>query len=397
MNTTSLRQRTVWIPAVLAAALAGLWGLDRATAAADDKRGTAAPAAVPVTTMPVRQQDLPIYRAGIGNAAAAASVTVRARIDGQLERVGFAEGQDVKAGQMLAQLDPRTLQAQLQQAQAQKARDEATLANARLDLKRYTALIAEDAATPQQLDTQKALVAQLEAAVRTDQAQIHFAQVQLDFTTIKAPMAGRVGARLVDPGNIVHATDAGGLVVINQIDPIAVVFTLPEGTVTDINRALGASRTPLAVEAYSRDGTERLGTGQLVLLNNQIDTTSGTVQLKASFPNPRHLLWPGQFVNVRLVLGTRQQALTVPAVAVQRGPAGTYVYAVGADGKAQLRPVRVALIQDGTAVIDQGLKAGETVVVDGQYKIRPGVPVSARAPGAAASAGAGAGAGKEHP
>jgi membrane fusion protein, multidrug efflux system len=317
------------------------------------------------------------------------TVTVKARIDGQLDTVGFTEGQDVKAGQTIARIDPRTLQAQLAQVDAQKARDVAMLGNARADLQRYTTLIAEDAATKQQVDTQKALVAQLEAAVKTDDAQIQFAKVQLSFTNITAPISGRVGARLVDPGNIVHAADTGGLVVINQVDPISVVFTLPEGTFQAVNRALNTSHEPLVVEAYPREGNELLGTGKLILLNNQIDTTTGTVQLKGSFPNPKHTLWPGQFVNVRLVLGTRKQALTIPAAAVQRGQDGTYTYVVDSDGQTvQNRPITVANIQDSVAIIDKGVAAGERVVIDGQYKLKPGSRIveTAKKPVAGASA-----------
>ena len=304
-DTTLLKRRSTWLVAVILIALAGasLWVMQRNARAADSQPKAAAGAPVQATTAAVKQQDVPIYRAGIGTVTATQSVTVKARIDGQLDQVGFTEGQDVKAGQMLARLDPRTLQAQLAQVQAQKAKDQAQLANAHVDLQRYTTLIADDAATKQQVDTQKALVAQLEAAVQTDDAQIKFAQVQLGFTSISAPISGRVGARLVDVGNIVHAADAGGLVVINQIDPITVVFTLPEDAFQDINRALNASHQPLAVQAYPRDGRELLGQGQLVLLNNHIDSASGTVQLKASVPNPTHALWPGQYVNVRLVLG----------------------------------------------------------------------------------------------
>jgi multidrug efflux system membrane fusion protein len=298
---------------------------------------------------------------------------VRTRIDGQLERVGFTEGQDVKAGQLLARLDPRTLQAQLAQAQAQQARDQAQLANARVDLQRYTKLLADDASTPQQVDTQKALVAQLEAAVQTDAAQVDYAQVQLGFTTITAPIGGRVGARLVDAGNIVHATDANGLVVINQVDPITVLFTLPEDAIPAINQVLDAHGAAPVVEAYPREGNTLLGKGKLVLLNNQIDTATGTVQLKAAFANPQHRLWPGQFVNVRLMLGVREKALTVPAPAVQRGQDGTYAYVLDADGQTvQGKPITVAQIQDGLAVVDTGLAAGQRVVVDGQYKLKPG-------------------------
>jgi multidrug efflux system membrane fusion protein len=247
------------------------------------------------------------------------------------------------------------------------------------------------------VDTQEALVAQLEAALQTDDAQIKYAQVQLGFTTINAPIGGRVGARLVDPGNIVHATDANGLVVINQVDPISVVFTLPEEAFQDINLALNASsvsRESLAVLAYPRSGSELLGSGKLMLLNNQIDTASGTIQLKASFANPTHTLWPGQYVNVRLVLGQRRQALTMPAAAVQRSQGGTYAYVVGADGQTvQPQPIEVANIQDGMAVIDKGLSAGQRVVVDGQYKLKPGARISEAPRGGARLADAGAQAG----
>jgi len=381
MNTTSFRRRAIWIAVVALVALVALigvtsWGLNHKVLAADNKRAPAGAIAVKATTTTVKQQNVPIYRTGIGTVTAAASVTVKARIDGQLDRVGFTEGQDVKAGQMLARIDPRTLEAQLAQVVAQKAKDRAQLENARVDLQRYTSLIAEDAATKQQVDTQNALVAQLVAAVQTDDAQINYAQVQLGFTTVNAPISGRVGARLVDPGNIVHATDANGLVVINQIDPIAVVFTLPEDAFQDINRALNASARPPIVEAYSREGNELLGKGDLVLLNNQIDTTTGTVSLKGSFPNPRHMLWPGQYVNVRLLLGVRSQALTVPAGVVQRSQDGTYAYVVDADGKTvQSLPIHVAQIQDGLAVIDKGLTVGQRVVVDGQYKLKPGATI----------------------
>jgi multidrug efflux system membrane fusion protein len=329
---------------------------------------------VPVATVRVQQQDVARYLTGVGTVTAAASVTVKARVDGQLDSVGFVEGQDVKAGQVLANIDPRALQAQLAQAQAQRAKDQATLLNARLDLQRYTRLQREDAATQQTLDAQRALVAQLEAATQTDDAQISYARVQLDYTRIVAPIAGRVGARLVDPGNIVHAADANGLVVINQIDPITVQFSLPEESVPAINAAMNLGQ-PLPVVAYARDSNEPLETGTLVLLNNQIDTTTGTVQLKGRFDNPRHRLWPGLYVNARLVLDAHETVLTVPAAAVQRSQTGTFVYAVDDNGVAQPQAVTVERMQDGLAIIQTGLTAGQRVVVDGQYKIKPGSKV----------------------
>lgn len=340
-------------------------------------RGAAPPVpAVSVTSAQVKRENVPIGVAGVGTVQAMATVTVKPRVDGQLDRVGFVEGEDVKAGQLLAQIDPRTFQAQLQQAMAQKSRDEAQLANARLDLQRYEGLIKENATTQQTLDTQRAQVAQLAAAVKTDEALVNVARVQLDYTTITAPLSGRVGARLVDPGNIVHAADANGLVVIRQIDPIDVVFTLPDGEFQRINRAMQASGTPLAVEASERASGQLLGQGKLILLNNTIDTTSGTIQLKGRFPNPSHTLWPGQYVNARLVLGERDQALTIPAAAVQRGQTGTYVYVVQADHTVASRAIEVAETQDAKAVVAKGLAADERVVVDGQYKLKPGTRVN---------------------
>jgi multidrug efflux system membrane fusion protein len=370
------RGRATWLAAAALVLLlgGGAWALTHHAANAAKPEAPKAPP-VQVTTARVTSQNVQVYRTGIGTVASMATVTVKARIDGQLDKVGFVEGQDVKAGQLLAQLDPRTLQAQLAQAQATKAKDSATLANARADLKRYTTLLGQDAATQQQVDTQKALVNQLEAAVQNDAAQVQYAEVQLSFTRIASPMNGRAGARLVDPGNIVHAADTNGLVVINQIDPIAVQFTLPEDAVQDINRVQQQSSQPLAVVAYDRSGAQLLGTGKLILLNNQIDTTSGTVQLKGSFANPQHTLWPGQYVNVRLQLDRRPDSLTVPAAAIQRGQSDTYVWVVDAENKAENVPVHVVQIADGTAVIDKGVSAGQRVVTDGQYKLKQGVTV----------------------
>ncbi|MDY7578479.1 efflux RND transporter periplasmic adaptor subunit [Herbaspirillum sp. RTI4] len=351
------------------------WGADKA----------AKPPAPPVAVSVVQalEKDVPIYLTGVGTVTPNATVTVKARVDGALEKVGFVEGQEVKAGQLLAQLDPRTLQAQLEQVQAQRAKDQALLNNAMIDLQRYTTLRSEDAATQQTLDTQRALTQQLAAAIKTDDAQIAYAKVQLGFTTINAPISGRVGARLVDPGNIVHATDAVGLVVINQIDPITVLFTLPEDAVPAIIAAQNAGKAALKVLALPRSGGPAISSGSLILLNNQIDTTSGTVQLKARFANANHALWPGQYLNARLMLGDHQKVVTVPAAAIQRNQEGTYVYLAGADNTVQIQPVKVTQIQDGVAVVGEGVQVGQNVVLDGQYKLRPGARIVVSKPAAA--------------
>ena len=333
-------------------------------------------AAVPATTAIAAEEDVPVTLAGIGTVTPLLSVTVKVRVDGQLESVAFKEGQDVKAGDLLAQIDPRPFQAVLQQAQAQKARDEALLKNAQLDLERYTTLWQQDSVSRQILDTQRATAEQLKATVQADQAQIDTAKLQLTYSTIRAPISGRTGARLVDPGNIVHAADTTGLVVINQIDPMAVVFTLPEDKFQTVNKALGNGAKALKVMAYARETAELLGSGKLTLVNNQIDTATGTFQLKGVFANAAHLLWPGQYVNVSVILGTRQSAVTVPASVVQRGPNGLFAYVVGADDAVAVQPIRVASSQDGKAVIEEGIAAGTRVVVDGQYKLKPGSKVT---------------------
>ncbi len=349
----------------------------------------APPAPVPVVSGTVAHKDVPIRQVGVGSVLPIASVTVHSRIDGQLIDVGFAEGQDVKSGQVLARLDPRTYQAELAQAVAQKAKDQAQLGNAQVDLKRYQQLVRDDATTRQTLDTQKALVAQLQATVQTDQAAIDSARVQLDFTTITAPIDGRAGARLVDPGNIVHAADSGGLVVLNQIDPIAVQFTLPESAFQDVNRALRDNPEGLSVEAIDHDTRQVLARGQLALVNNQIDSSTGTIALKAHFANAQHTLWPGQTVDARITLGTRAHALVLPSAAVQRSQDGYFVYVIGADGTARKQPVQLVDDSDGQAVIGQGLQAGQRVVLDGQYRLHPGVRVVEAKPAPAATANPG--------
>lgn len=383
-----MKRHTAWrrpyplLLAVLAAALVGflLWPHKSESAADKAKAPPATPVAV--VTAVVTQQDVPLTLTGIGTVQAAESVTVRTRVDGQLQKVAFHEGQDVRAGQLLAQIDPRPFAAQLAQSRAQLAKDEAQLANARADLERYATLSAQDSISPQAYETQRALVRQLIATVANDRAQVEYATVQLGYTTITAPIGGRTGVRLVDAGNIVHASDSTGLVVINQIDPITVLFTLPEDHLEQINAAIdGAHGQALAVTALAREDEHPLGEGLLLLVNNQIDTNTGTVQLKAQFPNRMHKLWPGQYVDARLNLGSRHGAFTVPASALQRNQNGPYVYRVQNDQTVAIQPVKVAEIVGNKAVLESGVSADMTVVAEGQLKLKPGMRIRALPPG----------------
>lgn len=377
MKTPFPQQRLV--PATLAVLLGGAL-----LSACHKEEKKAPPAPIAVVTTGAAKADVPVYLTGVGTVTPNATVTVKSRIDGALDKLYYTEGQDVKAGQLLAELDSRALRAQLQQAVATRAKDAASLANAQADLGRYTRLRADDAATQQTLDTAKANVASLQATVQADDAQINYYKVQIDYTRITAPISGRTGTRLVDVGNIVHATDTNGLVVINQIDPITVLFTLPEENVQRIGAAAGGK--PLPVTAFTRDGGTELATGDLVLLNNTVDTTTGTVQLKGRFANPKHVLWPGQYVNMRLKLETLRGAITVPSAAVQRGQNGTFVYIVRTDGSASMQMVDIGQAQDGVTVIEKGLVANERVVVDGQSKLKPGAHVTEAKQAAAAPA-----------
>ena len=333
----------------------------------------AGPPPVAVVAAAAEQRDVPVFLSGLGTVQAYNTVTVKPRVDGSLDKIAFVEGQDVKQGDLLAQIDPRPLQAQLAQAVAHQASDQAQLANAKLDLQRFTNLATREFATRQSVDTQKAQVAQLEAALQGDQAAIDNARVQLGYTTITAPLTGRTGMRLVDQGNIVHASDTTGIVVITQLEPISLVFTLPQDNLPAISQAMAKGKPKVA--AFASDEKTALGEGTLALIDNQIDQTTGTVRLKATFPNTDHALWPGQFVNVRLYLEIRQ-GVTVPAAAVQRGAQGTYVYVIRPDATVEARPVVVAQTRDGIALLDHGVAAGEQIVVDGQYKLRPGLRVA---------------------
>jgi len=336
----------------------------------------------------VAREDVPIWFDGIGTVQAFNTVTVRARVDGELQRVSLQEGQLVKAGDLLATIDSRPLQAQLAQAQAKKAQDEAQLANARRDLERNMGL--KEFASRQTVDTQRALVAQYEAQIRADEAAIEAVQVQLNYTTVTAPLSGRIGLRNVDQGNVVRASDQNGIATITQIQPIAVLFTLPEKQLQAVLAA--QAQGPVTVEAQDREGRRVLDTGKLSVVDNLIDSGTGTIRLKAEMPNDPQKLWPGQFVNVRLLSTIRRGATTVPSTVVQRGPQGTYAYVIKDDLTVEQRPIKVARQEETKAIIDEGLTPGERVVVDGQYRLQPGSkirivePIASAAPTGSAPA-----------
>jgi multidrug efflux system membrane fusion protein len=359
------------------------WAIHRRNAAAQHTGNFTPP--VPVVTGRAKQKDVPIYLDGLGTVQAFNTVTVHTRVDGQLVKIAFTEGQEVKTGDLLAQIDPAPYQAALDQATAKKAQDAAQLANAQVDLKRYADMLATDSTTQQTYDTQKALVDQFAATVKADQAAMDSAQVNLDYTTLRSPIDGRTGIRQVDQGNIVHASDAGGLVVLTQLRPISIVFTLPETAMAKLQDNQNPDGTEYTVLAVARDNTNVLATGRLAVIDNQIDATTGTLKLKATFANENLRLWPGQFVNTRLLLTTRTNCVIVPASVVQRGPQGTFAFVVQDNQTNQtvaMRPLKVAQIDHGEALIDSGLQAGELVVVDGQYKLQDGSRVKSVEPAA---------------
>jgi multidrug efflux system membrane fusion protein len=319
--------------------------------------------AVPVLAATARLADMPVYLDGVGTAKALNTVTVRPQIDGKLISVKYREGQDVVKGYVLAKIDPTIYQAQYDQAVAKKAQDEAQMSNARLDLDRYQRLLAANAVNKQQADTQKALVDQLTAQVAADQAAIDNTKAILEYTNVVAPISGRTGIRLVDEGNIVHASDVTGLVVITQIKPIAVYFNLPQQNLPELSRGLAEGALP--VLALASDGKTPIDTGTLIVIDNQVDQTTGTVKLKAEFPNAQVQLWPGQFVNVRLLIDTMRQVVVVPTAAVQRGPNGTFVYVIASDNTVSMRPITLSKQDDVQSVIASGLAAHESVVTTG--------------------------------
>jgi multidrug efflux system membrane fusion protein len=329
-------------------------------------------APVPVIANEVRRADVPIFLTGLGTVQALNSVLIKSRVDGQIKKINFSEGQDVHAGDVLVEIDPEPYQAALNQAQANKLRDEALLENARLDLNRFTRLAPSGAATTQQLDTARSLVKQLEASIQSDQAAIFSAQVQLDYSRIRSPLNGRAGTRLIDAGNVVKATDTGGIVIINQLDPIFVSFPLPSDALPQIRTA--AAKGEVKVIAQDSDGKD-LAVGKLAVIDNQINPNTATINFKAIFDNPSHVLWPGQFVNVRIEIDVRRDVVAVPVTVVQQGSSGPYAFVVAPDRIVQKRVIKVGVTNKTTAVIDAGLEAGEIVVTDGQYRIQAGSQV----------------------
>jgi membrane fusion protein, multidrug efflux system len=331
------------------------------------------PPTFPVVAGTVQSHPVPIYLHGVGTIIAFNNVVVRSQITGPIIKISFEQGQTVHKGDLLAEIDPRPYQAQLDQAKANRDRDQAQALNAQANLNRYTPLLQRGFASSQLVDTQKAQLAQLQAMVKSDEAMIESAEVNLGYTRLVAPIDGVTGIRQIDEGNIIHPTDVNGLVTITQIQPISLIFTLPEQTFTEIQQEMSEGK--VQVLAYSQDDKTRLDQGQLLLIDNQILQTTGTIRLRATFPNAKRLLWPGELVNARLLLRTEPNGLTISANAVQQGPNGSYVYVIMPDQSVAMRPVGVTQINEGLALISSGLRANETVVVDGQYKLQPGAHV----------------------
>ena len=382
-------RRLILIVLILAAAGGGWWWWHaHSTSGAAATAGTAPGGrrgannvdnGVPILVAVARKQDVPIYLDGLGTAQASATVTVKPQVDGKLVEVAFTEGQEVKAGAVLARIDPRTYQAALDQAVAKKQQDQATLGNARLDSARYAKLAATAYTSAQQADTARSTVSQLDAQVSGDQAQIDTARVNLGYTTVVAPISGRIGIRLVDVGNIVHASDVTGLCVITTLQPISVVFTLPQQSLRAVTQAM-ADAPPEVLALPQENTTEILDRGTLTVLDNQVDQATGTIKLKASFPNPRLRLWPGAFANIRLRIETRAGAITVPPVAIQRGPTGTYVYIVKTDNTVTRHNVTVSHQDLAVAIISQGVAENDRVVTDGASRLSEGSKVQVADP-----------------
>lgn len=340
----------------------------RSSSAAASKGKDSSASAISVGVTEARKRDVPYYLTGLGNVTAFNTVTVHTRVDGQIMQVLFREGQFVHQGDVLVEIDPRPYQVALEQAEGQLAKDVAAQNDAKVDLTRYQQLWQEGVIARQQLDTQQATVGQYDGAIKSDQAVIDNEKLQLTYCRITSPIDGRVGLRLVDPGNIVHAADTNGMIVITQVEPIAVIFTLPEDVLPQVVAQMKGRE--LTVEAYSRDNDTKIAEGRLLTLDNQIDMTTGTIKLKAQFDNRDLSLWPNQFVNARLLLSTRQNATVIPTAGIQSGAQGPFVYVVGSDNKAQVRPIQVDFAEGNISVIRQGLNSGEQIVVDGADKLQ---------------------------
>ncbi len=370
-------KKKVVIPAVLLTAALAAGGLYFTHIHALEKVDAApAPPTAPIVAGAVAQHDVPIYLTGVGTVIAYNTDVVRAQIQGQIISINFTEGQTVHAGDLLAQIDPRPYQALIDQYTGNLERDQAQLKNAQANLTRYTQLGTKGWATPQLVETQQAQVGELQAAIKADNALIDAANVQLSYTRLTSPIDGVVGIRQIDVGNIISPSNTNGLVVVTQLHPISLIFTLPETDLPQIQQQQQKTKTPLTVFAYNQDNSMQLDQGVLGLVNNEILQTTGSIQLKANFDNKANKLWPGELVNARLLVDTRHNGLTVSAAVVQQGPKGPYAYVVNPDSTVAIRPIKVAQIADGQALIDSGLKANEQVVVDGQYKLQPGTRVT---------------------
>jgi membrane fusion protein, multidrug efflux system len=378
-HNSTLGRRWV-LPAILVAVALGCYFGWRhfsngagTVAGGNTNQGGQTPVSIPVTVAQVQNADFKVYLNGLGTVQPYETVTVRSRVDGELTKVVFRQGQMVNEGDLLAQIDPRPYQAALDQALAKKAQDEANLKNAQLNLQRYTTLNRQEFSTRQQLDTQQASVDQLDAQIKGDQAAIDNAQTQVSYTTIRSPLSGKTGFRFIDPGNIVHAADTMGIVTIVKLQPISVVFTAPEGEVPQINNALAAGTVP--VTALSSDGSKTLSQGHLALVDNKVDQASGTISMKATFENTDNVLWPGLSVTTRLLVETLTRVTVIPEAAIQHGPNGLYAFVVGDDNKAEMRNIKIGQEDDDQAVVLQGLSPGEKVVTAGQYRVQQGALV----------------------
>lgn len=387
MPTVAVSAMSRLVPVVICALCASLSGCSSGDAK-QQAAHAAAPRAVAVAVATVQRQDMPVYLSGLGAVTAFNTANIKSRVDGQIMTVNFREGQNVKQGELLIVIDARPYEVQLGQVQAQLFKDQATLRDAKLNLDRYTTLIPSGSIAQQQVDTQKSLVDQLDGQVRTDQAQIDNAKLQITYCHITAPFTGRVGLRQVDPGNIVHASDTNPMLILTQLQPIAVIFTLPEDQLPSVAQHM--SKGTLEVDALSRDDQTKLGTGKLLTIDNQIDPTTGTAKLKAVFDNKDNQLWPNQFVNANLLLETRKDATVVPTAAILRGPQGTFVYAVKSDKSVEARPVTVALTQGNLTSMSSGLSPGDVVVTDGQDKLQSGSKIEPRSGPPTSPSGGGA-------